>query len=159
EEAQRDPPDGAARSEARGARRDRLGPRHRRAAHRRERSQRAAQPGALDARDHALSAAARAHRARPRARALGRPHRAERRQVARLGARGEGLRRAGGRMGDAAPERHWTELFAAESAARAGEPGWLEAARKAAIARFAELGLPTRRSEEWKYTNPAPIAK
>jgi Fe-S cluster assembly protein SufD len=62
-------------------------------------------------------------------------------------------------MSDSAPERHWMELFAAESATRTGEPGWLEAARKAAIARFAELGFPARRSEEWKYTNPAPIAK
>lgn len=62
-------------------------------------------------------------------------------------------------MSDASPERHWTELFAATAAARAGEPGWLEASRKSAIARFAELGFPTRRDEEWKYTNPAPIAK
>jgi Fe-S cluster assembly protein SufD len=62
-------------------------------------------------------------------------------------------------MSAAAPERHWTELFAARTAQRNGEPGWLEAARKAAIARFVELGFPTRREEEWKYTNPAPIAK
>ena len=27
------------------------------------------------------------------------------------------------------------------------------------LARFVELGFPTRRHEEWKYTNPAPIAK
>jgi Fe-S cluster assembly protein SufD len=62
-------------------------------------------------------------------------------------------------MSEAGLERHWTERFAAESASRSGEPGWLEAARKAAIARFAELGFPTRRLEEWKYTNPAPIAR
>jgi Fe-S cluster assembly protein SufD len=62
-------------------------------------------------------------------------------------------------MSDASPERHWTELFAATAATRAGEPGWLEASRKSAIARFAELGFPTRRDEEWKYTNPAVIAK
>ena len=62
-------------------------------------------------------------------------------------------------MSDASPERHWTSLFAATAASRAGEPAWLEAARKAAIARFAELGFPTRRLEEWKYTNPAAIAK
>jgi len=61
-------------------------------------------------------------------------------------------------MSDASPERHWTESFAALEA-RAGEPAWLEAARKAAIARFAELGFPTRRHEEWKYTNAARIAK
>ena len=39
EEAQRDPADGGARAEARAARRDRLGPRHRRAAGRGERRQ------------------------------------------------------------------------------------------------------------------------
>jgi Fe-S cluster assembly protein SufD len=68
---------------------------------------------------------------------------------------------AGGdaRVSDAAPERHWTELFAATAASRAGEPGWLEASRKAAIARFAELGIPARGHEEWKYTNAAAIAK
>ena len=57
------------------------------------------------------------------------------------------------------PERHWSESFGAAAAARAGEPAWLEAARKSAIARFAVLGFPTRSHEEWKYTNPAPIAK
>lgn len=33
------------------------------------------------------------------------------------------------------------------------------AVRRAAIARFAELGFPTTRDEEWKFTNVAPIAK
>ncbi len=60
-------------------------------------------------------------------------------------------------MSDVGPERHWSESFGAVS--RAGEPAWLEAARKTALARFVELGFPTRRNEEWKYTNPAPIAK
>ena len=62
-------------------------------------------------------------------------------------------------MSDASPERHWSESFGAVAATRTGEPAWLEAARKAALARFVELGFPTRRDEEWKYTNPAPIAK
>lgn len=62
-------------------------------------------------------------------------------------------------MSGSSPERHWTELFAATAAERSSEPGWLAAARKAAIARFAELGFPTRRDEAWKSTNPAPIAK
>jgi Fe-S cluster assembly protein SufD len=56
-------------------------------------------------------------------------------------------------------ERRWAEAFAAAAAERAGEPVWLEAARKAAIARFAELGLPTRRHEEWKYTSAERIAR
>jgi Fe-S cluster assembly protein SufD len=62
-------------------------------------------------------------------------------------------------MNSADPERHWSESFGATAASRAGEPAWLEAARKSAIARFVELGFPARRHEEWKYTNPAPIAK
>ena len=49
-------------------------------------------PDARDARDHALPAPARLHRARRRARARRRPDREERRQGARARARGEGLR-------------------------------------------------------------------
>jgi Fe-S cluster assembly protein SufD len=62
-------------------------------------------------------------------------------------------------MSDVTPERHWSETFGAAAADRAGEPAWLEAARKAAIARFALLGFPARGHEEWKYTNAAAIAK
>jgi len=36
---------------------------------------------------------------------------------------------------------------------------WLDALRRAAIARFAELGFPTTRDEEWQYTNVAPVAR
>jgi Fe-S cluster assembly protein SufD len=36
---------------------------------------------------------------------------------------------------------------------------WIHRIRKAAIKRFAELGFPTTRHEEWKFTNLAPIAK
>jgi Fe-S cluster assembly protein SufD len=36
---------------------------------------------------------------------------------------------------------------------------WTQPLRKAAIARFAELGFPTTGDEEWKYTNVAPIAR
>ncbi len=36
---------------------------------------------------------------------------------------------------------------------------WLREARSAAIERFGELGFPTTKHEEWKYTNVAPIAK
>jgi Fe-S cluster assembly protein SufD len=36
-------------------------------------------------------------------------------------------------------------------------PSWLRDLRRAAIARFAEVGLPGRRDEEWKYTSLAPI--
>ena len=69
EEAQRDPADGGARAEARAARRDRLGPRHRCAAGRGERRQQPARAGPRDRAGHALPAPARLHRARLRARA------------------------------------------------------------------------------------------
>jgi Fe-S cluster assembly protein SufD len=59
--------------------------------------------------------------------------------------------------GGSAAERHWSEVFAALEGERAGEPSWLEAARKAALARFVELGIPDRRHEEWKYTDPRRI--
>lgn len=45
----------------------------------------------------------------------------------------------------------------AQSAARG--PSWLNQVRRAAISRFAALGFPTTRQEEWKYTNVVPIAK
>jgi len=37
------------------------------------------------------------------------------------------------------------------------DPAWLRAARRAAIARVAERGLPSARDEDWKYTAIAPI--
>ncbi len=46
-----------------------------------------------------------------------------------------------------------------ESRLAAAGPSWLGPIRKAAIHRFAELGFPTTKSEEWKYTNVAPIAR
>jgi Fe-S cluster assembly protein SufD len=36
-------------------------------------------------------------------------------------------------------------------------PAWLREARRVAIDRFAERGLPTSRDEEWKYTSLAPL--
>ena len=64
EEARRDPADGDAEAAHRGARRDRLGPRHRRAAHRRRRREGARRPGDGRARHHALPAHPRLHHAR-----------------------------------------------------------------------------------------------
>jgi len=50
-----------------------------------------------------------------------------------------------------------------ESFARLGEPpgrlGRVGLLRQAAFARFAELGLPTVKDEEWKYTSLAPLAQ
>lgn len=39
------------------------------------------------------------------------------------------------------------------------EPSWLRRLRENAFARFEELGFPTTKHEEWKYTNVAPLAK
>jgi len=41
----------------------------------------------------------------------------------------------------------------------AKHPSWLFPLRKAGIARFAELGFPTTRHEDWRFTNVAPIVK
>ena len=49
------------------------------------------------------------------------------------------------------------ERFEQDGATRAAS--WVHELRKAAIARFAELGFPTTRHEEWKYTAVAPITK
>ncbi|MBI4482194.1 MAG: Fe-S cluster assembly protein SufD [Acidobacteria bacterium] len=49
------------------------------------------------------------------------------------------------------------ERFEKNGAARG--PSWAHRIRKAAIARFADLGFPTTRHEEWKYTRVAPMAK
>src|SRR5438876_7517182 len=46
-----------------------------------------------------------------------------------------------------------------EQEAPASHPSWLFPMRKAAISRFAELGLPTLRDEDWRFTNVAPLAK
>ena len=46
-----------------------------------------------------------------------------------------------------------------ESELVAAGPSWVESIRKAAIHRFAELGFPTTKNEEWKYTNVSPIAR
>jgi Fe-S cluster assembly protein SufD len=38
------------------------------------------------------------------------------------------------------------------------EPAWLGESRKAALARFAELGFPSRREEAWRFTDLRPLA-
>jgi Fe-S cluster assembly protein SufD len=38
-------------------------------------------------------------------------------------------------------------------------PAWLPQVREAAIERFAELGFPSTKREDWKYTNVTPIAR
>ena len=43
--------------------------------------------------------------------------------------------------------------------ARPSEPGWLAAMRRAAMARFTEVGLPSVRDEDWRQTPIGPIAR
>ena len=57
-----------------------------------------------------------------------------------------------------------TERYVAEFAAFArngasGAPEWLKQIREGAIARFAELGFPTTKQEEWRFTSVAPITE
>lgn len=46
-----------------------------------------------------------------------------------------------------------------EQASPGTQPSWLFPLRKAGLARFAELGFPTLKHEDWRFTNVAPIAK
>ncbi len=45
------------------------------------------------------------------------------------------------------------------NSATGSNPTWLRSMRQAAIARFAELGFPTLRDEDWRFTNLAPIVE
>jgi Fe-S cluster assembly protein SufD len=58
-----------------------------------------------------------------------------------------------------------TELFVDRVAAVAradtgrDQPAWLASIRQAGLARFTELGLPTLKHEDWRFTNVAPLAQ
>ena len=56
-------------------------------------------------------------------------------------------------------ETYVWHLAEIQSRRGAQEPAWLRVIRKAALDRFEELGFPTPRVEEWKYTNVAPLTK
>ncbi len=47
----------------------------------------------------------------------------------------------------------------AEKNQSATEPSWIPSLRKTAIHRFANLGFPTQKNEDWKYTSVEPIAR
>jgi Fe-S cluster assembly protein SufD len=51
--------------------------------------------------------------------------------------------------------RPYLEAFGRERAK--GEPDWLAGYRKGSLARFAELGFPSRRSEAWRYIDLRPL--
>jgi len=57
-------------------------------------------------------------------------------------------------------ERYRALFTAAEEGRRGrGEPAWLAEMRRAAFERFAALGFPAPRLEDWRFTNVAPIAE
>jgi Fe-S cluster assembly protein SufD len=59
----------------------------------------------------------------------------------------------------AAQDRYLADFERFERNGWTGGPSWVHRIRKAAISRFATLGFPTARQEEWKYTSVAPIAR
>src|SRR6185312_3985639 len=114
------------------------------------------------------------HRARLRARAGARPHPQVGRQGAGARARGEGLRlgdrRHHGRRGSGGVTTPVAASTAAESYVAAFDeltaggdgggdaPAPLLALRRAAFERFATLGFPTTKNEDWHFTSASPIA-
>jgi Fe-S cluster assembly protein SufD len=58
----------------------------------------------------------------------------------------------------AAAEVRWLELIDAHLNAAASEPSWLRGRREKAREVLASRGFPTTRDEDWKYTDPAPLA-
>jgi Fe-S cluster assembly protein SufD len=61
---------------------------------------------------------------------------------------------------NAATKDHYREQFAQLESRRVGaRPPWLQRTRAAAFERFAELGFPTVRDEDWKYTSVATLEK
>src|ERR1700761_5683412 len=52
-----------------------------------------------------------------------------------------------------------TGAWLAEFNAQAKAEKWVQALRASAFERFATLGFPTTRDEEWRFTNVAPIAR
>jgi len=61
------------------------------------------------------------------------------------------------KLHDNAVLAHYREAFANRADRRRSD--WLASIQDEAIERFVELGFPTRRHEEWRYTNVAAIAK
>ncbi len=52
-----------------------------------------------------------------------------------------------------------TGAWLAEFTGRPAAEPWIQSLREAAFERFAKLGFPTTREEEWRFTNVAPIAR
>ena len=54
-------------------------------------------------------------------------------------------------------DRYLAEFERLEQRGSLTNPPWLAPLRRSAIARFAEMGFPTTRDEDWRYTNLAPL--
>src|SRR5213593_1262018 len=99
---------------------------------------------------------------RPTSRSARRTAREVGRQGACARARREGLRlgpRRGSRGMTSVTERYVADFKAFASNGATGAPAWLKDMREGAIARFVELGFPTMKQEEWRFTSVAPIAE
>ncbi|HYL56991.1 MAG TPA: Fe-S cluster assembly protein SufD [Gemmatimonadales bacterium] len=58
----------------------------------------------------------------------------------------------------AVSDRYLAEFRAFSGNGAGSAPAWLKEIREGAIARFVELGFPTMKQEEWRFTSVAPIA-
>ena len=54
---------------------------------------------------------------------------------------------------------NYLKLFAELAKWSAHEPAWLRSLREDAFARFCEIGFPTTKDEDWRFTNVSPISK
>jgi Fe-S cluster assembly protein SufD len=59
----------------------------------------------------------------------------------------------------AAADRYLADFKAFSGNGAGSAPAWLKEIREGAIARFVELGFPTMKQEEWRFTSVAPIAE
>jgi Fe-S cluster assembly protein SufD len=64
-----------------------------------------------------------------------------------------------GRAGSPVAVDRFVAAFERRFGSGAGTASWRHDARRRAIARFAERGLPTTRDEEWKFTSVTPLAE
>ena len=55
-------------------------------------------------------------------------------------------------------DRYVSEFEALERQGAVRSPTWLASRRRSAMTRFAEVGFPTTRDEDWRYTSLAPLA-
>src|SRR5271170_7047575 len=55
------------------------------------------------------------------------------------------------------PVKPEVQPYLASFARNAAEPDWLALRRQQAVARFAELGFPSRKSESWRYLDLQPL--